>query len=144
MFCILPDACNDLQGLAELALELPEMAHLFVDGGYNFYECEDYLLFGLMDAAKISSMTTILNLSGGTKVSAQPVAEICVSSWNAPFCSMRLLLNAITLFYYHKFSYFFDGQINMPPVVTQFGKIEFQVRFSRTFIEREHFDGVNL
>ncbi len=43
-FCILPGACSDLQGLAELALELPEMAHLFVDGGYNFYEWEDYLL----------------------------------------------------------------------------------------------------
>jgi hypothetical protein len=29
--------------LAELALDLPEMAELFVDGGYNFYEWEDYL-----------------------------------------------------------------------------------------------------
>ena len=43
-FCILPGACSDLQGLAELALELPPMAQLFVDGGYNFYEWEDYLL----------------------------------------------------------------------------------------------------
>lgn len=42
-FCILPGACSDLQGLAELALDLPEMAELFVDGGYNFYEWEDYL-----------------------------------------------------------------------------------------------------
>ncbi len=42
-FCILPGACSDLQGLAELALDLPEMAQLFVDGGYNFYEWEDYL-----------------------------------------------------------------------------------------------------
>jgi hypothetical protein len=42
-FCILPGACADLQGLAELALELPERAELFVDGGYNFYEWEDYL-----------------------------------------------------------------------------------------------------
>jgi hypothetical protein len=42
-FCILPGACSDLQGLAELALDLPEQAQLFVDGGYNFYEWEDYL-----------------------------------------------------------------------------------------------------
>jgi hypothetical protein len=42
-FCILPGACSDLQGLAELALDLPEDAELFVDGGYNFYEWEDYL-----------------------------------------------------------------------------------------------------
>jgi len=43
-FCILPGACADLQGLAELALDLPQGAQLFVDGGYNFYEWEDYLL----------------------------------------------------------------------------------------------------
>lgn len=43
-FCILPGSCSDLQGLAELALELPELAELFVDAGYNFYEWEDYLL----------------------------------------------------------------------------------------------------
>lgn len=43
-FCILPGACSDLQGLAELALELPDKAQLFVDSGYNFYEWEDYLL----------------------------------------------------------------------------------------------------
>ncbi len=42
-FCILPGACSDLQGLAELALDLPEAAELFVDAGYNFYEWEDYL-----------------------------------------------------------------------------------------------------
>ncbi len=42
-FCILPGSCSDLQGLAELALDLPEMAELFVDAGYNFYEWEDYL-----------------------------------------------------------------------------------------------------
>jgi hypothetical protein len=42
-FCILPGACSDLQGLAQLALDLPEMAQLFVDAGYNFYEWEDYL-----------------------------------------------------------------------------------------------------
>jgi len=42
-FCILPGACSDLQGLAELALDLPEQAQLFVDSGYNFYEWEDYL-----------------------------------------------------------------------------------------------------
>lgn len=43
-FCILPGACSDLQGLAELALDLPQGAQLFVDGAYNFYEWEDYLL----------------------------------------------------------------------------------------------------
>jgi hypothetical protein len=42
-FCILPEACSDLQGLAELALELPDLAQLFVDAGYDFYEWEDYL-----------------------------------------------------------------------------------------------------
>jgi len=42
-FCILPGTCSDLQGLAELALDLPPMSQLFVDGGYNFYEWEDYL-----------------------------------------------------------------------------------------------------
>jgi hypothetical protein len=42
-FCILPGACADLQGLAELALDLPKDAHLFVDTAYNCYEWEDYL-----------------------------------------------------------------------------------------------------
>jgi len=42
-FCILPGGCADLQGLAELALDLPANAELFVDAGYNFYEWEDYL-----------------------------------------------------------------------------------------------------
>ncbi len=42
-FCVLPGGCSDLQGLAELALELPENAELFLDAGYNFYEWEDYL-----------------------------------------------------------------------------------------------------
>ena len=42
-FCILPGSCSDLQGLAELALELKDSAQLFVDAGYNFYEWEDYL-----------------------------------------------------------------------------------------------------
>lgn len=42
-FCILTGVCSDLQGLAELALDLPETAELFVDAGYNFYEWEDYL-----------------------------------------------------------------------------------------------------
>jgi len=42
-FCILPGGCADVQGLAELALDLPALAQLFVDAGYNFYEWEDYL-----------------------------------------------------------------------------------------------------
>lgn len=42
-FCILPGGCADLQGLAELALDLPKNAQLFVDSTYNCYEWEDYL-----------------------------------------------------------------------------------------------------
>ncbi len=42
-FCLLPGSCADLQGLAELALDLNDSAELFVDAGYNFYEWEDYL-----------------------------------------------------------------------------------------------------
>ena len=42
-FCILPGACADLQGLAEMPLDLPENAELLVDSAYNFYEWEDYL-----------------------------------------------------------------------------------------------------
>lgn len=42
-FSVLPGSCADLQGLAELALDLPDAAQLFVDSGYNFYEWEDYL-----------------------------------------------------------------------------------------------------
>lgn len=42
-FAILPGSCADLQGLAELPLDLPPAAELFVDAGYNFYEWEDYL-----------------------------------------------------------------------------------------------------
>lgn len=42
-FAILPGRVSDLQGLAELALDLPQNAELFVDAGYNFYEWEDYL-----------------------------------------------------------------------------------------------------
>ena len=38
-----PGACSDLQGLAELALDLSQMAKLFVDAGCNFYEREEYL-----------------------------------------------------------------------------------------------------
>jgi hypothetical protein len=42
-FCILPGSCSDLQGLAELAFDMPEMTQIFVDAGYNYYEWEDYL-----------------------------------------------------------------------------------------------------
>ncbi len=42
-FCILPGSCADLQGMAELAFEMPKAAQIFVDAGYNFYEWEDYL-----------------------------------------------------------------------------------------------------
>jgi hypothetical protein len=43
-FCILPGGCSDLQGLAEIALDLKDSAQVFVDAGYNFYQWEDYLL----------------------------------------------------------------------------------------------------
>ena len=43
-FCILPGACHDLQGLAELALDLPPRAELFADSAYTNYEWEEYLL----------------------------------------------------------------------------------------------------
>lgn len=39
----MPGSCVDLQGLAELALSLPEEIQLFVDSAYNYYEWEDYL-----------------------------------------------------------------------------------------------------
>lgn len=42
-FAILPGACADLQGLAELALALPAHSQLFADTAYNCYEWEDYL-----------------------------------------------------------------------------------------------------
>lgn len=42
-FRILPGSSSDLQDLAELALDFPALAKLFVDAGYNFYEWEDYL-----------------------------------------------------------------------------------------------------
>ncbi len=41
--CIRRCACSDLQGLAELVIDLEDSARLFVDAGYNFYEWEDYL-----------------------------------------------------------------------------------------------------
>ncbi len=43
-FCILPGACHDLQGLAELAIDLPPQAELFADTAYTSYEWEEYLL----------------------------------------------------------------------------------------------------
>lgn len=43
-FCILPGACHDLQGLAELAIDLPKRSELFADTAYTNYEWEEYLL----------------------------------------------------------------------------------------------------
>lgn len=42
-FCVLPGSCSDLQGLAELALDLPPEAHLAADAAYTEYEWEDHL-----------------------------------------------------------------------------------------------------
>lgn len=42
-FCILPGSLSDLQGMAELMLDLPAEAQLFVDAAYNCYEWEDHL-----------------------------------------------------------------------------------------------------
>lgn len=42
-FCVLPGSCSDLQGLAELALDLPPGADIAADAAYTEYEWEDYL-----------------------------------------------------------------------------------------------------
>lgn len=68
-FCILPGACSDLQGLAELALDLPAMAQLFVDSGYNFYEWEDYL-------QEIEQFHLQVPLKRNTKRKREPWLEI--------------------------------------------------------------------
>ncbi|MDQ3749509.1 MAG: IS982 family transposase [Acidobacteriota bacterium] len=68
-FCLLPGACSDLQGLAELALDLPEMAELFVDAGYNFYEWEDYL-------RKIEELRLQVPRKSNSKRSREPWLEI--------------------------------------------------------------------
>lgn len=39
----MPGSCVDLQGMTELAFEMPAEAQIFVDAGYNFDEWEDYL-----------------------------------------------------------------------------------------------------
>lgn len=41
---ILPGGCADVQGLAELALDLPEGSEVAVDSAYTEYDWEDYLL----------------------------------------------------------------------------------------------------
>ena len=43
-FSILPGSCADLQGLAELALDFSQDAHIAADAAYTEYEWEDYLL----------------------------------------------------------------------------------------------------
>ena len=43
-FCILPGACHDLQGLAELAFDSLAESEVFADAAYTNYEWEDYLL----------------------------------------------------------------------------------------------------
>jgi hypothetical protein len=71
-FCILPGACSDLQGLAELALDLPEDAELFVDAGYNFYEWEDYL-------REIQELHLQVPRKTNSKRSREPWLESCKS-----------------------------------------------------------------
>ena len=66
---MLPGACSDLQGLAELALDLPENAELFVDGGYNFYEWEDYL-------REIEELRLQVPLKANSKRAREPWLEI--------------------------------------------------------------------
>ena len=41
---ILPGACSDLQGLSELAFDLPASARVFLDAGYTEYNFEDFLI----------------------------------------------------------------------------------------------------
>lgn len=43
-FCILPGACHDLQGMAELAFDNLKSAEVFADAAYTDYEWEDHLL----------------------------------------------------------------------------------------------------
>lgn len=40
---ILPGSCSDLQGISELAFDLPAQAKVFLDGGYTEYNFEDFL-----------------------------------------------------------------------------------------------------
>jgi hypothetical protein len=40
---ILPGACSDLQGIAELAMDLPKGSQVFLDAGYTEYNFEDFL-----------------------------------------------------------------------------------------------------
>ena len=71
-FCILPGACSDLQGLAELCLDLPDEAQLFVDAGYNFYEWEDYL-------HEIERVKLQVPRKANSKRAREPWLEICKS-----------------------------------------------------------------
>lgn len=43
-FSILPGSCSDLQGLAELALDVPPGSHIAADAAYTEYAWEDHLL----------------------------------------------------------------------------------------------------
>jgi hypothetical protein len=40
---ILPGVCSDLQGISELAIDLPAGARVFLDAGYTEYNFEDFL-----------------------------------------------------------------------------------------------------
>jgi hypothetical protein len=71
-FCILPGGCSDLQGLAELSLDLPDQAQLFVDAGYNFYEWEDYL-------HEIERVKLQVPRKANSKRAREPWLEICKS-----------------------------------------------------------------
>lgn len=71
-FCILPGACSDLQGLAELALDLPQAAELFVDDGYNFSEWEDYL-------QEVENLKLQVPRKSNSKCGREPWLEICKS-----------------------------------------------------------------
>jgi hypothetical protein len=72
-FAILPGACADLQGLAELALDLPRDAQLFVDSAYNCYEWEDYL-------AEIENLSLQVPRKANSKRAREPWLEIH-NSW---------------------------------------------------------------
>ena len=68
-FCILPGSCFDLQGLAELALDLPATAQLFVDSAYNYYEWEDYL-------AEIANLKLQVPRKANSKRGREPWLEL--------------------------------------------------------------------
>lgn len=64
-----------MQGLAELALDLPALTQLFVDADYNFYEWEDYL-------QEIGNLQLRIPRKANSKRSRGGSKKICVNAIN--------------------------------------------------------------